>query len=482
MADQDFEIKIRATADTAGVKQTQAELEKLASGPSKTVADQLKAAGAVFDPKTGTFHSVAKGIEEAGKAAEKSAGLTSQYRYALASLVNELLRGQVTAQGLSRQLPLLGAGALAIGGATALAEAITKTVIEATALDSELSKIHTAAITMGSAEGPDVFKKNIVDAHEELTKLLEDAKAASGERGFWGRLADASTGVLKFLAGYGTKDQQDAARLDKIKQLRQDQVAQVDKLREALSREAEINETLLNQGPFAAEQKKIELEHARQREEISKVTALTDDQRNEAVHQVNIDEQISIALLERRKSLLQTETNLREKLLEISQDQLDATIGENQARLEALKARETAASTKEFNLPEGSEEQRKAHLETVAAGQAITEEERRQFRGAGSLTRARLRDIQERTSREIEIRRIEAEKKDLRDRISRGAYGQTELSGPAFRGGVSDVGRSEESFRHGREYQIQGGGGTSEVVAAIKDNTNWLQKLYQQWQ
>ncbi len=166
MAETGVDIQVRTKADLAALEETNNKLAEV-----KTVAEQLAAAGAKFDPKTNSFVSTM--ASDAGKATE---GLKIT-RYELAAIAQQLVTGNVTAQSLSRSL-------------SALSLPITAAALAGFALERVITAV--AEEELKAAQYAAKQATEIRQAVERWDELVQKVRDLGGEV----RLADKIRGEL----------------------------------------------------------------------------------------------------------------------------------------------------------------------------------------------------------------------------------------------------------------------------------------------
>jgi hypothetical protein len=196
----ELQINVTTTADTAGLDEVKAKL----AGVSKSVADQLAAAGAVFDPAKGAFTSAAKEVENIGFNATIAGASLNKARGEAMVLARELATGSVNARTIGALLGALGTPfTIAAIAGLGLFHVIANMAKELVAFNNELKKMsdelnkqETQWINLAERAGDfgDALKLS-EKMQPELDKLSAQVDAFRNKQiGAWDKFTAAFTG------------------------------------------------------------------------------------------------------------------------------------------------------------------------------------------------------------------------------------------------------------------------------------------------
>jgi hypothetical protein len=179
MADQTLQINVVTKADTSGLDEVKTKLD----GVSSSIADQLAAAGAQFDPIKGGFVSATKEAENFGASATIAGASLYKARGEALTLAREMATGSYNARTLGALLGSMGTpitvAAVAMLGLWSLIKGarddlagITKEEKKATdELDQQISKWTELAKAASSFS-------DVVKVEEQITAGLDKAATA----------------------------------------------------------------------------------------------------------------------------------------------------------------------------------------------------------------------------------------------------------------------------------------------------------------
>jgi hypothetical protein len=282
MPDQDFEIKVRTTADTAGVKQIESELAKVSESagkgfptpgqigpvPKELAGDEIKEAlsGAADQGErlVGEFKEVA------GATALSGINLTKM-RQEIVTLVREVASGAPISRTLGSLLGALGGPITgAVVGGVALGEALLKSEKY---VEEMRDTIHGLTRDLGAHDflGADELNKHLDQTTSKLNELRD--RNVKETKSNLGTIEQLFRRLWTQLGGGGSFTEQQNEELQNTARLRKTQLEDIDKLG---AKERDLNKLQHERvvaGEYKAKLDQIEIQHKERLGKIAEETA-----------------------------------------------------------------------------------------------------------------------------------------------------------------------------------------------------------------
>jgi hypothetical protein len=474
MADQDFELKIRATADTSGVSEMESKLRGLSTAPT-TGFPQPGGIGPVPKELLGEsgepFKAAADGAEKTAEATGLIGANLTRARQEAIVLVRELATGAPTTRTLgsllgSLVIPIAAAGVAGIG----LVEVMKSVADQADKVNSEVSqglqRIQALAASLDQAAAKAVKPSEVRAVASESAKAIQEESNKVSELqnkhlGFWASIGSTITrNLIPEGSGLSQLFGLKGAAFDPLQK-------NLDKAVERERANLELTKGVASGALQTAVGVERSVEAQKSFAEAARDTADKIDDLQKQQESVNV----------KAEGGTQRYDELGRRI-DAARSKLFALIEAEQKREQFQKAAADLTKQTESDLSKRPDQLRNELVEKRRRDEAATQERLSELEGVkGKKAETERAELQKR----LRTGNLEDEQRVLRD-LNAESIASRNLAGDTLEKQLGTEGANLFRQRRNRIREIGGQLGKETGSDENKEVVLWLQKIYQQWQ